>query len=150
VLTVVARNISNPVANGYYPVYSDIPRGHSGYCAWHSYGTINSVPVQFAFFFSLEGDSGCSVTDATTGHSPGLSALANVSGHELSEAITDPRNGGWYDSSGAENADKCAWTFHGFEAFTNATQWMIQGNFSNAASAAKSGYDGAGCINGNP
>src|SRR5207249_4216746 len=59
VLAVVARNISSPVANGYYPVYSDRARGNAGYCAWHSSGMIGSTPVQFAFFFNLDGDSGC-------------------------------------------------------------------------------------------
>jgi serine protease len=33
-----------------------------------------------------------------------------VGGHELAEALTDPfPSSGWLDSSGAENADKCAW-----------------------------------------
>ncbi len=105
--------ITDPVPNGYYPVYTDQPRGHAGYCAWHSYGTASGVPVQFGFFFKLDGDAGCDPGDTRTGHSQGLAALANVSGHELSEAVTDPRNGGWWDKSGAENADKCAWTFGG-------------------------------------
>ena len=150
VLAAVADSLANaaqkPVANGYYPVYSDIKRGSAGYCAWHSYGTIGGVAVQFGFFFDLDGDSGCSVgaygTHPTTGgferNSAGLSALANVSGHELSEAVTDPRNGGWYDRQGAENSDKCAWTF-GTSLITfpgNGSTWRIQGNWSNAAYTA--------------
>jgi hypothetical protein len=147
ILAEVAKEISNPVANGYYPVYTDLPRGHARYCAWHSAGTINGTPVQFAFFFSLDGDPGCA-PDGTAGHSPGLAALANVSGHELSEALTDPRLDAWYDSQGEENADKCAWTFNGAESFGGST-WYIQGNWSNNAYNTRSGYDGAGCINGN-
>ena len=147
VLAVVSRSISTPVANGYYPVYSDIPRGRSGFCAWHSYGTINNVPVQFGFFFRLDGDPGCDPGDTSGLHSQGLAALANVSGHELSEAITDPRNGGWYDRSGGENADKCAWTFGSpLITLANGSRWKIQGNFSNAAYGNHSGYDGRGCI----
>src|SRR5262249_33323046 len=53
VLTEVASVIANPDPNGYYPVYTDTPRGHAKYCAWHSAGTINGVTVQFAFFFNL-------------------------------------------------------------------------------------------------
>jgi hypothetical protein len=34
-----------------------------------------------------------------------------VIAHELEETNTDPHLNAWYDSSGAENADKCAWTF---------------------------------------
>jgi hypothetical protein len=103
------------------------------------------VPVQFGFFFKLDGDAGCDPGDTASGHTQGLAALANVSGHELSEAVTDPRNGGWWDTSGAENADKCAWTFDGLVTL-GGEQWKIQGNWSNAAYNARSGYDGAGCI----
>jgi hypothetical protein len=147
--TEVCKMIANPVANGYYPVYVDTKRGHAGYCAWHSYGTCNGVPVQFGFFFNLDGDSGCDPQDTTTGHSQGLAALANVTGHELSEMVTDPRNGGWWDSSGNENGDKCAWTFNGTESFGGST-WKIQGNWSNAAyDNGQTGYTKGGCINGN-
>ena len=68
-----------------------------------------------------------------------------MSGHELSETVTDPRNGGYWDSSGDENSDKCAWTFGG--TWTSGGHvWKIQGNWSNAAALAKSGYDKSGCI----
>jgi hypothetical protein len=149
VLNAVCRNIGNPVANGYYPVYTDIPRGHAGYCAWHSYGTCNGVPVQFAFFFDLAGDPGCDPQSSVSGQSQALAALANVSGHEYSEAITDPRNGGWWDSSGAENADKCAWTFNGNVTLANGSVWKVQGNWSNAAYDTGTGYTKGGCIQGN-
>ncbi|PYP77101.1 MAG: hypothetical protein DMD35_16380 [Gemmatimonadetes bacterium] len=148
ILAEVCKVIAKPESNGYYPVYVDTPRGHAGYCAWHSYGTCGGTPVQIAFFFNLDDDFGCDPeSPSSTGHSQGLAALANVSGHELSEAVTDPRNGGWWDASGAENADKCAWTYGGLVSF-GGTSWKIQGNWSNQAYANKSGYDGAGCISG--
>ncbi len=147
VLAEVCKVIQNPMPNGYYPVYADTPRGHAGYCAWHSYGTCNGVPIQFGWFFNLDGDAGCDPQDTSTQHSQGLAALANVSGHELSETVTDPRSGGWYDSSGAENADKCAWTFDGLSTFANGTNWLIQGNWSNAAyDNGQTGYANGGCI----
>jgi hypothetical protein len=31
--------------------------------------------------------------------------------HELDETLTDPYLTAWYDASGAESADKCAWTW---------------------------------------
>ena len=149
ILAEVCKMIGSPVTNGYYPVYIDHPRGHAGYCAWHSTGTCNGVQVQFAFFFTLDGDSGCD-PGTTGGHSQGLSALANVSGHELSEALTDPHLDAWYDASGAENSDKCAWTFGAnLLSFGNGSQWRIQGNWSNAAFIANTGYGGnIGCIDG--
>jgi hypothetical protein len=146
ILAEVCAQITNPRTDGYYPVYIDNPRGHAGYCAWHSTGTCAGVQVQFAFFFDLDGDPGCDPQDSATGHSQGLAALANVTGHELSEALTDPHLNAWYDSSGAENSDKCAWTFGGsLLAFSNGSQWKVQGNWSNAAYNAH-GYDGGGCI----
>ena len=153
VLNEVCKTISNPVANGYYPVYTDIKRGGAQYCAWHSYGSCNGVPVQFGFFFALDGDAGCDPQDASGLHSQGLAALANVSGHEYSETVTDPRDGGWYDSGGNENADKCAWTFGApLLTLSNGTQWKIQGNWSNAAYDAGTGYPNRsgqnGCLSG--
>ena len=138
---------NNPVPGAYYPVYSDQPRGTAGYCAWHSAGTINGIQVQFGFFFSLVGDSGCNPGDTQTGHSQQLAALGNVSGHELSEMMTDPRLDAWYDQQGNENSDKCAWTFSGLVTLSNGSQWKIQGNWSNAAANANSGYGSTiGCI----
>jgi len=154
ILGEVANKISNPVANGYYPVYVDLGRGNAGYCAWHSWGTIGNVPVQFAFFFNLDGDAGCDPVDGSGQHSQGLAALANVSAHELAEARTDPASpGAWYDSQGAENGDKCAWTFGApLVAFSNGTQWKLQGEWSNAAYNAGTGYPNSagqrGCLSG--
>jgi hypothetical protein len=155
ILDEVCRTASSLVSNGYYPVYVDSPRGHAGYCAWHSVGTCpaNGVTVQFAFFFNLDGDPGCDPEDPATAHSQGLEAEANVSGHELSEALTDPHLDAWYDSTGQENSDKCAWSFGPSDLkFTNQSQWKIQGNWSNAAFTAGTGFlnrDGQkGCIDG--
>lgn len=146
ILAEVCKVITSPDSsgNGYYPVYTDIPRGSANYCAWHSAGTCGTTPVQFAYFFKLDGDSGCDPADTSGLHSQGLAAIANVSGHELSEARSDPASpGAWYDSSGAENGDKCAWTFGApLVTFSNGVQWKIQGEWSNAAYTA-----GTGCAN---
>jgi hypothetical protein len=63
-------------------------------------------------------------------------------GHELSEARTDPPTpGAWYDSSGSENGDKWAWKFNVPPlTFTNGSQWKIQSEWSNAAYTAGTGY----------
>jgi len=140
--------------NGYYALYSDQPRGNAGYCAYHSAGTCAGKPIQFAFFWKLDGDAGCDPGDTSGQHSQGLAALANVSGHELAEAMTDPANpGAWYDGSGAENGDKCAWTFGApLVQFSNGSWWKIQGEWSNAAFTAGTGYPNSsgqkGCLSG--
>ena len=138
---------------GFYPVYTDTPRGNAGYCAWHSVGTINGVQVQFAFFFRLDGDPGCDPQDTSGLHSQGLAALANVSAHELSEARNDPALNAWYDAAGYENGDKCAWTFNvPLVTLSNQSQWKVQGEWSNAAYTAGTGYPNRsgqkGCLDG--
>src|SRR6185436_5623110 len=140
ILAEVCRNISSPVTDGYYPVYTDTPRGHAGYCAWHSWGACNGVNIQFGFFFNLDGDTGCDPQDTTPNRSQGLAALANVTGHELSETLTDPRGTGWLDVSGDENADKCAWKFDQAVTLSDMSVWKIQGNWSNAAYKAGTGF----------
>ena len=156
ILAEVCKIVTNPdpTGNGYYAVYTDTPRGSAGYCAYHSVGSCSGVPVQFAYFFKLDGDTGCDPQDTSGLHSQGLAAIANVSGHELAEAITDPASpGAWYDSSGAENGDKCAWTFGGpLVTFSNGSQWKIQGEWSNNAYTAGTGYPNSsgqsGCLGG--
>ena len=152
---VSTGNISpDPAGNGYYPVYTDVKRGSAGYCAWHSAGSCGGTKVQFAFFFDLTGDSGCNPADTQTGHSQGLAALANVSAHELEEARSDPASpGAWYDGQGNENGDKCAWAFSvPYVTFTNGTIWKLQGEWSNKAYTAGTGYANSsgqkGCIDG--
>ncbi len=140
--------------NGYYAVYSDQQRGSAGYCAYHSAGTCGGTPVQFAFFFKPDGDAGCNPQDTSGLHSEGLASLASISAHELSEARTDPASpGAWYDASGNENGDKCAWTFGApLVTFSNNTQWKLQGEWSNAAYTAGTGYPNSsgqnGCLSG--
>jgi hypothetical protein len=156
ILAEVCKVITSPdtSGNGYYAVYTDIPRGSAQYCAYHSVGSCGGTTVQFAYFFKLDGDAGCDPGDTSGLHSQGLAAIANVSGHELSEARTDPANpGAWYDAQGAENGDKCAWTFGApLVTFGNGSQWKIQGEWSNAAYTAGTGYANSsgqkGCLSG--
>lgn len=156
ILAEVCKMVTNPdqAGNGYYAVYSEVKRGGAQYCAYHSAGTCHGVPVQFAFFFNLDGDSGCDPQDTSGLHSQGLAALANVTAHELSEARSDPSSpGAWYDSSGAENGDKCAWTFNvPLVTFSGGSQWKLQGEWSNAAYTAGTGYPNSsgqkGCLSG--
>ncbi len=153
ILAEACRAATNLMTDGYYPVYVDSPRGSSGYCAWHSAGTCaNGVTIQFAFFYTLDGDPGCDPEDPSGKHTQGTAALGNVSGHELSETLTDQHLNAWYDASGAENADKCAWTFGTPLLNLGSSQWKIQGNWSNHAYDTSSGYPNSsgqrGCIDG--
>jgi hypothetical protein len=145
---------NSPDPSALYLIYTETGAGHVSYCAWHSYGTCsNGAPVQVAYMPNITGIAGCDPQDTYgTGHSQGLAALANVTAHELSEAITDPRNGGWYDSAGAENGDKCAWSFTGPVRLSNSSVWKLQGEWSNNAYSAGTGYANnsgqKGCLQG--
>jgi len=154
ILAEACSAATNLLPDGYYPVYVDTPRGHAGFCAWHSAGTCpNGVTIQFAFFFNLDGDPGCDPEDTSGLHSQGMAALANVSGHELSETLTDQHLNAWYDATGAENSDKCAWAVGTpLLKFSNRSQWKTQGNWSNSAFDSNTGYPNRsgqnGCLDG--
>lgn len=153
ILNEVARVVKKPAPNTFYAVYSDTPLSGIGYCAWHSWGSIRGVRVTVGWFPNIDNVTGCTPNDLTTGHSAPLAALANVSGHELSEVRTDPFGTGWYDGQYDENADKCAWAFGSTSlTFSNGSQWRVQGNWSNAAHDANGGYPNnngeLGCLDG--
>ena len=140
---------NNPDPNGVYFIFTDTGAGHANYCAWHSWGNCsNGAQIQVAYMPNIDGIAGCDAGGAQNGHSQGLTALANVTAHELSEAITDPRGSGWYDSAGAENGDKCAWTFGGTVTLSNGSQWLLQQEWSNAAYNGSQGSP-RGCLQGN-
>lgn len=152
VLAEVCKVVPKPVANGYYPVYVDKPRGGANYCAYHSWGSCNGTPIEFGFFFKPDGDAGCNPGSTIAGQSEGLAADANVSGHELSETRSDPKGNAWYDSSGAENSDKCAWRFGGSYVLFGTQKWLVQGNWSNYDFDRNTGYANSsgqkGCADG--
>jgi hypothetical protein len=133
---------NHPDPNALYLIYtSNGPGAGLSYCAWHSWGNCsNGAAVQVAYMPNIDGIAGCNPQDTWTTHSQGLAALANVSAHELSEAITDPRGTGWYDNGFNENADKCAWSFHNVVWLANGFQWKLQMNWSNRAFDGSTGY----------
>jgi hypothetical protein len=149
---------NNPDPNALYLIYTSTGAGNVNYCAWHSWGNCsNGAPIQVAYMPNLDGIAGCDPVDTVTGHSQGLAALANVTAHELMETITDPRGRSWFDRSGNENGDKCAWAFpvtgsnpNGLSTLTDNSQWKLQMEWSNAAYTAGTGLPNLsgqrGCI----
>jgi hypothetical protein len=145
---------NNPDPNAIYFLYTSTGAGHVNYCAWHSYGTCsNGAPIQVAYMPNVDGIAGCDPQDTWTNHSQGLAAVINVTSHEWSEARTDPRNGGYYDGSGEENGDKCAWAFNAPVTLKNGSTWKLQMEWSNAAYSANNGLPNLsgqnGCLQGN-
>jgi hypothetical protein len=74
------------------------------YCAYHSSYSTTSGNVKY----SIEPYPSCSGCQAS-----GWTVVQNMEHfvtHETREAVTDPNGSAWFDSSGQEADDKCAWT----------------------------------------
>jgi hypothetical protein len=79
-------------------------------------------------------------------NNPAADSTLNVTSHEANETITDPLLNAWYDRSGNEIGDKCAWNFGratGNDGYGNYNQtidghfYYLQGEWSNG---------GSGCV----
>src|SRR3954463_5493895 len=114
------------------------------YCGWHTNGTINGADVKYSFVGDPATAWMNTCADQATGPNGGGGGDAKASGvaHELEEAVTDPDLDAWYDSSGNENADKCAWTFNPTYRASNGAlanmklgtrDYLIQRNWVNAS-----------------
>jgi hypothetical protein len=122
--------------------------GHSSngfktqYCAYHSstsstYGNVAYTNLPYIT------DAGASCGANFNGLGP-KAGITIVSGHEMAETITDQfPNGGWLDSSGAENGDKCAWISSGQGASADINlstgTFAVQSLWSNAFNSGSGG-----------
>ncbi len=119
--------VSNAIASGklgpadvnglYFVLTSSDVSESSGfctrYCGWHTAGTIAGKNIKYSFVGNAARClSACAAQTVGPNNNAGVDGLVSVLAHELEETNTDPNpNSGWADSSGAENGDKCAWTF---------------------------------------
>jgi len=102
--------------NGVYFVLTSSNIAKSGfctqYCGWHTYTTISGTAVKYSFVGNANRClSSCAAQTVGPNGNAGVDGMLSVLAHELEESTTDPKLNAWYDASGAENADKCAWTF---------------------------------------
>jgi hypothetical protein len=143
---------NNPDPSTVYFIYTSTSAGNVNYCAWHTWGNCsNGKQLQVAYVPNISNIAGCDPPDTSSGHSQGLSAMANVTAHELMETITDPRGNSWYDYAGNEIGDKCAWSFPPvLSKLSNGSVWKLQMEWSNAAYSNSTGLPNAagqkGCI----
>lgn len=125
------------------------------YCAYHSNFTDpNSVSeVLYANQPYTEtngvGAPGVCATGQYPNGDPAGDSTVNVLSHEHNEAITDPLGTAWYDSSGNEIGDKCAWNFgtplgsnaHGqYNQVVNGHDYYVQQEWSNASAGCALKY----------
>jgi hypothetical protein len=82
------------------------------YCGWHTHGTISGSDIKYAFIGNPDRcPSSCAAQSVGPNGNAGADGMASIIAHELEESVTDPDLNAWFDGRGAENADKCAWTF---------------------------------------
>lgn len=88
----------------------------SRYCGWHTATTATVGRIRYSFVGNANRClSGCAAQSISPNGNAGVDGMISVITHELEEATSDPDLNAWYDSGGAENADKCAWTFGHFQ-----------------------------------
>jgi len=147
--------VSNAISSGrlpnstngvYFVLTSSDVRETSGfcsqYCGWHTHATILSSDIKYAFVGNPDRcPSACEMQTVSPNGDSGADGMASIMAHESEEAATDPDLNAWYDTSGQENADKCAWKFgpttgsigNGAYNETFGTHhWLIQMNWENS------------------
>ncbi|HEX9035048.1 MAG TPA: Ig domain-containing protein [Streptosporangiaceae bacterium] len=101
---------------GTHPDGFNTPTGN--FCAWHdwngdAYVGVTSPYGDIAFTnmpYVTDMGTSCGQNFVNGGTAGNLDGVSIVEGHEYAETITDQNPaGGWTDSTGAENGDKCAW-----------------------------------------
>jgi serine protease len=127
----------------------------NGFCAWHDYngdttlsgGAVTSPYGDIAFTnlpYITDAGASCGANFVNGGSAGANDGISIVEGHEYAETITDQNPaGGWTDSGGSENGDKCAWITPG----TSGGSFDLSvptGTFAMQTTWANDGAGGAG------
>jgi hypothetical protein len=86
------------------------------YCAYHSWGNATVNGVTRSVLYAAMPDAYAHASACSSGLAPAngdahADAEVGMIARILDEVATDMNGNAWYDSSGYENADKCAWTY---------------------------------------
>jgi hypothetical protein len=107
-------------------------------CAWHH----QWASLYFVVQPYVATQAGCRSGQSPSGAYDADQAINTIS-HELNESLTDPAAAAWFDTSGNENGDKCAWNFGTplggasgklYNQLINGAQYFIQQEWSNQSS----------------
>jgi len=127
----------------------------AGWCAWHDWngdttlngGAASSSVGDIAFTnmpYTMDLGTSCGQGFVNAGSAGNLDGYTMVEGHEYSETITDQNPaGGWTDTSGEENADKCAWITPGSQGGA-ANVAMGNGSYAEQGTWSNDSNSGAG------
>ena len=134
---------------------------YTDYCAYHGYYSGTSGTIVYANMPWAYHVNGCDVDSAFGTGFANASAVdpeISVWTHELIETMTDVQLNAWYDGSGNEIGDKCAYLYNGtaygsmsglsnnglgyYNLVVTGDQYLIQDEFSNRDSNGSS----TGCV----
>jgi hypothetical protein len=120
------------------------PTGHSmngfgtQWCAWHSSTNSSTGTIAYTYMPYIT-DAGASCGANFNGLGPNA-GITIVGGHEFAETESDIYpNGGWLDSGGSENGDKCAWNSATTSVSMGGASFPVQPLWSNAANSQTGG-----------
>ena len=134
-----------------YLVFSDALVNLGGefgavYCAYHGNFAWNGNDVKYAAMPHDIDFFDCTALSGSPNNDPAADAEVNTLAHETEETNTDEDLNAWYDNSGNENGDKCAWNFGATYKTSNGStanmqigtkDFLVQQNWVNA--------NGGGC-----
>jgi hypothetical protein len=123
-------------AKGENICYNSSQCSFTTFCAYHSFFGSNTMYA--AMPYTGTNLSACGVSKSPNGNIDADSTI-NVTSHEQNEAATDPHLNAWYDASGNEIGDKCAWTFghvnpDGSNVTWNGHEYIVQQEWDNHVS----------------
>jgi len=143
--------------NGQFCTINNEPT--AAFCAYHSEDPSSAVYADLAYpiynsptGFTCGSDARFPVVESPN-HNPDADTEVSPTSHEVSEAITDPDDeSGWYDSTGNEIGDDCAYIYGATNGqaggLYNQTifglHFLTQQEFSNRVFSASGGT--AGCV----
>ncbi|MEI7540606.1 MAG: hypothetical protein WCJ89_03915 [Actinomycetes bacterium] len=142
VVKVVSAGAKDPIdPTGLYLVFTSNFPSRAGYCAYHGAASVRIASTTTSFTFGYMPNlasqlNGCGAqylpNYVASGVGQAFDSLFNVTTHELYETITDPGTSGyaWYDASGYEIGDKCAWNWSTSIAAAGKT-YVVQQEYSN-------------------
>lgn len=109
------------------------------YCAYHGFFSNGGQTVLYASMpYAGTNLSACGTQGAASPNNDQDSdAEISIASHEQMETVTDPQLDAWYDVTGAEIGDKCAYTYgptaaDGSDITMNGHPYIVQEEFSNA------------------
>jgi hypothetical protein len=111
----------------------------STFCAYHGQFASGSSTLLYAAMPYAGTDlSGCGIqSGAGTPNGADTDAEISIASHELMETVTDPQLNAWFDASGAEIGDKCAYTYgptgaNGADLTLHGHPYIVQEEFDSS------------------